>query len=193
MNRFKKARIIAGNKPLEVVAKESTVSKNTIWKLENGLVDARYSCILKLANYYCVDVGWVLGKSDSPSLDGSIQTISKTTGLSDRAIENLQILKAWGLSEALNQILEDADFVHVLERFESGRILSKTVSESEEESMIADQAYVHSIMDSDGRTSDFSLLSKGTQADMLIASATQVFGNILRDTAKGGKDNGKHS
>ena len=40
--RFKEARMNMTGKPLDAVAEESGVSKNTIWKLEHNKVDAGY-------------------------------------------------------------------------------------------------------------------------------------------------------
>lgn len=193
--RFKEARIklnknnVNNNKPESVraVAKALGLSASSILLYETGERIPYMENARKLADHYGVSVQWLLCESESPSFDDSFQAVSKLTGLSDDAIRNLQTIKAWRLSDALNTILESEDFINILERFEASRMIREYDTEEPEEGRLADQAYVNSIRDSGGRTSDFALLSKATQADMLLGSATQIFGNLLRNNMKGEK------
>lgn len=190
MNRFKQARIMSGGKSLDRVASESGISKNTIWKLELDKVDAGYSIVTKLANYYGVNVSWLIGQSDTPVLDEDHQIVTGITGLSENAISNLQRMKAWKLMDAMNAIVETEDFIRVVEQFDASRAILQCNNETLKEGHILDQAYVNSVRDSNGKTSDFALLSKATQADMLMASSSQIFGNLLRSILKEGENNG---
>lgn len=184
-NRFKEVREKTGYS-LDYVEKQSGVSKNTIWKLEHDMVDAGYKLIVRLADFYNVNVSWLIGQSDSPSLDESCQAVTNVTGLSDKAIQNLKIMKAECLSGSLNDILESEDFFHALERFEAARMIHAYDTELPEDARNTDQAYFSGIKDSSGAVSDYTLLSKSTQTDMLIGSATQILGSMLRDILKGG-------
>ena len=169
---------------IQAVYRATSVPASSIVMYENGTRLPNMENARKLADYYGVNVSWLLGESESYSVDESNQTVSKLTGLSNDAICNLQTLKEWGLSEALSMILEVPDFIHVVERFEAGRLISRNSTESPEESLIDDQAYVYSIKDTDGKVSDFAILSKRTQSELLIASATQIFGSLIRDIIK---------
>lgn len=101
-----------GKESMRIVEGKADVKRSTIYKLEKAddETNVGYQDIVKLANYYGVNVAWLMGQSTSPSLDDSSQAVTKTTGLSPKAIENLQKITDEDEKRAMNQLLESDSF-----------------------------------------------------------------------------------
>ena len=190
MNRFKLAREMRGNKSLDYVAKESRVSKNTIWKLERNMVDAGYSNVVKLANYYKVNVAWLMGQSESPSLNEDSQTVTQITGLSANAVSTLQLMKNNGLIDNLNSLLESDEFPKVVRWFKTARIINRFCDKSDSNTLIDDEAYQGMIEDTDGQAINNAWFPGESQIKMCIQRSTETLNQIYSKIMKEDKDNG---
>lgn len=133
-NRFRQARMMNGGKSLDYVARESGVSKNTIWKLETDQVDAGYSLVCKLANYYSVSAAWLIGQAENASLSEDRQTASRITGLSGQVIDWLASMGNDSESvTALDMLLSSDSFRDALKMFAQARKISAYNNQSIEE------------------------------------------------------------
>lgn len=97
-NRFKLSRTQHnqhGPQPVKEVASVTGITKSLIDDLESTLSNKRnvgYMTIKKLAEYYGVSSDYLLGLSETPSIDEDIQVACKVTGLSGEAIHCLQAI-----------------------------------------------------------------------------------------------------
>lgn len=183
-NRFKLAREMAGNPSLDDVAKKSGVSKNTIWKLERGLVDAGYKIVRLLAEYYQVNVAWLIGMPNtSPVLDESSQAVTLATGLSEKAIENLQKMKHNTYQTAcINGILESDDFIETIERISTAMKIHKNPffnPVSERITQAVRQGY-----NSGNNPLVMDHLTKSETVDYYLWSASDKLGRIIRNVVE---------
>ena len=189
--RFKYAREQAGIKNYEDAETLSDVPVSTIWKLENGKmnVNVGYRSIVALAQAYKVNVAWLLGQSDSPSLDEDNQTATMITGLSADAVRILQTMKETRLIDSLNSLLESDGFMKMLIDFDTARKINADSTETKETANLIDgltQWGTLNGMDSrNNRVSDHQLI------DMYLWKASQEIGNTFRQIMKGDKDNGE--
>lgn len=89
--RFKDARKDAGF-TMDDVKTGTGISKSMIQALEDddSNRDVGYSNIAKLAAFYGVSADFLLGLSDVPSPEITLQAIGKETGLSGKAIRNIK-------------------------------------------------------------------------------------------------------
>lgn len=94
-NRFKRARTIYnqhGQQTVKEVATITGVTGSLIDDLESNAGkprDVGYSKIVKLAKHYGVTTDYLLGLSETPSVDEDIQVVCKVTGLSEKTINAL--------------------------------------------------------------------------------------------------------
>lgn len=141
-----------------------------------------------LADYYGVNVLWLLGKSESRSIDENSQVVTKITGLSTDAVKNLQIMQEKGLIESLNTLLESQDFMRMVKDFNTARIINKKSTETEKEAELIDgltQWGTDRGMDRSGRR-----MSDHTYIDSCLWKASQEIGIAFREILKGDKNNG---
>ena len=67
--------------------------------------------VQKLADHYGLNAAWLLGQSDSWSLEGDIRQVSDMTGLSPEAIWALQdLMKDEGRKKFINSLLASEEF-----------------------------------------------------------------------------------
>ncbi|MEY8262378.1 helix-turn-helix transcriptional regulator [Oscillospiraceae bacterium 50-60] len=94
-NRFKKARTDHnqhGPQSTKEVAQATGITKSLIEDIESTAGTPRnvgYLTVKKLAKYYGVSSDYLLGLSETPSIDEDIQVACKVTGLSEKAISRL--------------------------------------------------------------------------------------------------------
>lgn len=81
---------------------------------EKGDSSPKYDDLIKFAKYYGVTTDYLLGASEFENEAGA--GIKEITGLSQRAISNLERLKCCGdnVNEALNFVLEDPEFADLM-------------------------------------------------------------------------------
>lgn len=126
--RFKDARKIYNIHGKQVMNEVYEATKETcgngvqtsmITDLENPAVDrpVQYQKVMALAEHYGVNVAWLMGQSDSPSLGKCCkQIVSEYTGLSDDIINILNEINNKGLSNELNKFIETKFIYLVLEK-----------------------------------------------------------------------------
>ena len=195
--RFYKARTklnqhnTDGGKPesIQTVYRNTGVPASSIMMYENGDRLPNTENALALAEYYGVNVLWLLGQSDSPSLDENSQTVTKETGLSDEAVRILQTMKETRLIDSLNSLLESDGFMKMLIDFDTARKINADSTETKETANLIDgltQWGTLNGMDSrNNRVSDHQLI------DMYLWKASQEIGNAFKQIIKGDKDNGE--
>lgn len=97
-NRFKVARTLYnqhGQQSPKDVSNITGITKSLIEDLESNVGKRRnvgYLTVKKLAQYYGVSTDYLLGLTDTPSIDPQIQIAHKVTGLSEDAIHQLSRL-----------------------------------------------------------------------------------------------------
>ena len=180
-----------GMKPesIQTVYRNTGVPASSIGMYENGDRVPNMENAQKLADYYGVNVLWLLGQSNSPSLDENSQTVTKETGLSADAVRILKSLKKTRLIDSLNSLLESDGFMKMLKDFDTARKVNAESTESEETANLIDsltQWGTDNGMDTrNNRVSDHQLI------DMYLWKASEEIGNTFRQIMKGDKDNGK--
>ena len=192
--RFRKAR---GNQSLKDVyeatkAKGNPVSASMISDLESYSIDrpVQYQKVAALAEYYGVNVAWLMGQSDSPSLIEDSQIVTRTTGLSDEAINMLKLMKNNKLTDSLNSLLETEDFARMVRWYKTARIINRYCTEADKTSMIDDEAYQGMIEDTLGKAIDSAWFPGESQIDMCLLRATNTLMHIFETIMKEEKNNG---
>lgn len=96
--------------------RENDISREAIRNWENGTRKPKIENLVELADFYNTTVDWILGREGAArSRDPELQMVMDSTGLSERAIRNLQDLKRndqqqGRLSELLSSFLENSFF-----------------------------------------------------------------------------------
>lgn len=129
--RFREARNdrnINGKETLRTVVEETMIPKSTICNMENekSKTNIGYIDIVNLANHYGVNVAWLMGQSDSPSLNEDVQAATKVTGLSSDAIEKLSLLGSDEIA-CLNALLASYDFRKALSNLSYAKLISNRI------------------------------------------------------------------
>lgn len=190
--RFKDAR---GNRSLKEIyqaTKENgnPVSASMISDLESVSIDrpVQYQKIVALADVYKVNVAWLMGQSGSPSINENMQTVSKTTGLSDKAIEVLNTIKGTDLSRTLNKLLESNGFAEMLMQFNNALIINDNDTQSEKEAETIENLQMWGIIN--GMDSQNSRLSNRQLIDVYrrkaVESISKAFIQIMKEDKKNG-------
>lgn len=86
--------------------------RSTINNWETGGYNIKADKLIKIAQAFGVTVDWLLGQTDTPSLDIGMQSACKTTGLSEKAISNI---KESTNSDMLSTLLESDEFMTLLD------------------------------------------------------------------------------
>lgn len=71
------------------IAKELSVSKSTVGLWESGATQPNAESLYNIARHYGVSADYLLGITESPSLDADVRSAQEYTGLSDRAVKSL--------------------------------------------------------------------------------------------------------
>lgn len=119
-NRFHLARVGFNRHGKETKAKvyeETGVPASAIVDYENpeSTRSLNINNVQKLADHYGVNAAWLLGQSESWSLDADIRQVSECTGLTPEAIWALQALtKDEGQRGFINTLLASEEFARVV-------------------------------------------------------------------------------
>lgn len=117
-NRFKQARTVYnrhGVQSTKEVEKATGVTKSLIEDLESNVGKRRnvgYLTIKKLSEYYGVTSDYLLGLTNTPTIDAKFRAICDYTGLSSRVVEWLH--GQTGTMWIINGILENEALPHIL-------------------------------------------------------------------------------
>lgn len=193
-NRFKLAREMAGNNSLEYVAEDSGISKNTIWKLERGLVDAGYKVVGRLAEYYHVNVAWLMGQPNtSPSLDETDQAITKATGLSESSIRNICKYKNIpDMMLCINQFISSDEFINAVSSIVISKKTPITIKTTEQRKETIEQgSELINIILGKEMPKDLKVSLDGNELkEWQKWNASQSLSNLIDRLVKGDIDNG---
>ena len=121
-NRFKLARTKYnqnGTQSVKKVSDETDITRSLIDDLETGFVKPRgvsYLIVGKLAKYYGVSSDYLLGLSDTPSKDASIQSVNEITGLDEAAILSIKYIREHNPEyiNVLSSLLHDGNIEYLL-------------------------------------------------------------------------------
>ena len=108
--------IAESRKPLNQLAKEIGISAGALSNYSNDSASAGMDAIVKIANYFCVSVDWLLGRSPTKSPNPTLQEVCIYTGLSEKAVDFFHNWTAPGLEVGpsylsfLSQLIESAEF-----------------------------------------------------------------------------------
>ena len=125
----------AGNDKPESIRKvylQTKVPASSILKYENGERLPQTKNAQKLADHYGVNVLWLLGKSESWSIDENSQIVTKITGLSADVIEWLCELDS-DKKECINTLLSSSNFHKSLYKLSQARKMSDNNTQDDEE------------------------------------------------------------
>ncbi len=122
-DRFKDARTVHnrhGKQTIADVVSATGVSKGQISEIESDNAgDIRSDSVVKLAKHYGVSADYLLGLSDNPTRDESVDGACKCTGLSLEAVIYLQSLKeSGGNTEGVSAILEAERFHRLIKELD---------------------------------------------------------------------------
>ena len=70
--------------------------------------------LCKIAEFYNVSVDYLLGLTDIPNRDTTIQSVCEYTGLNEGAVNCIKFMTENGKSEVLNEVICNYDFFRVL-------------------------------------------------------------------------------
>lgn len=76
----------------EGLAKEVGVTRQAIAQYKDGKTQPTIDVLERMADYYEVTTDFLLGRTDVSSMDTDLQKVSKFTGLSEKALENIGML-----------------------------------------------------------------------------------------------------
>ena len=82
-----------GKKSARQIGAESGVGYSAISKYANSAAEAGISSLCRLADYFGVTTDYLLGRSNVSKLDPKLQEICAYTGLSEKAVAKLHLLK----------------------------------------------------------------------------------------------------
>lgn len=212
-NRFKLARTDFnknGPQSVKKVSDETGITRSLIDDLETDVGKHRgvsYLIVGKLADYYGVSADYLLGLSDTPSKDASIQSVNRITGLDEAAILSIKYIREHNPEyiNVLSSLLHDGNIEYLLYLIHKRFIQAIEPPVKPIVKLINGQYHImnaQKYMDSlkrreikiqfDGAT---ILAQKEGLLDSLISS---VFQNIIKTTSNeyqdsnGGANNAKH-
>ena len=86
------------------LAKELGITDNTVSYFVNGSRVPNIQQIIKISQIFNVSTDYILGVTNAMSTDADIKAICEYTGLSEKAIENIQSLKNFPFTEQYKHI-----------------------------------------------------------------------------------------
>ena len=109
----KRIRELRGNISQDKCADALGISRGALSFYENGDRKPDAEIIFKMADYFNVSSDYLIGLSDYKTTDTNLQVACKYTGLSEKAILQLQEYYTTNLN-TLNSIIEDHSFYNLL-------------------------------------------------------------------------------
>ena len=100
------------------VARGVGVAESRISNVRNDKGTIRSDTLIKFCNFFHISADYLLGLSETQSLDISIQSVQKATGISEKAALNLT-KNGYGYWPALSSILENEVFWQFLKLMET--------------------------------------------------------------------------
>ena len=107
---------LVGNETQQEIADKIGVSRQNIGKWLSGNTTPDIVTLCKIASAYNVSTDYLLGMTEIQSPDSNIRTICDVTGLSQKSVENLMLMKENGFNA--NLLFENTklqNIIHILE------------------------------------------------------------------------------
>lgn len=96
----------------EFVGKAIGKSRPTVQQYCDGSSEAPYETLVKIAKHFNVTVDWLLGMPNaSKEINADKHQVMKTTGLSEKAIDNLILLNSFDRNNTASWLIGSDDFV----------------------------------------------------------------------------------
>ena len=99
-------KMLRGNKRLQDVAQDLGISRVTLGYYESGERKPDIEILLRIANYYNVSCDYLLGLTETQSLDMNVREISHKIGLNEKSVEILCSYKSYNDNHPENNISE---------------------------------------------------------------------------------------
>lgn len=173
-----------GEEGLRAVSEKSGISQSLIWDLEANTQDRAvdYRKIVKLAEYYGVNVSWLLGQSDSYSLDEDNQMVTQVTGLSADAVSILCGLRGDQRKiDCLNLLLTSSHFNRALTMLSLAKRISDSNSQDDKMADLIEELNYSGI--NEGMKPENSAVSNRQLIRMYRNDALLDVGNAFRKIA----------
>ena len=198
--RFREAREVYnvhGKQTAKTVSQETkgiygvSIASSMISDLESSAGKVRnvgYTTIVTLADYYGVNVAWLMGQPhSSPKLDEDMQIATKTTKLSSEAIEALCHMNEDYIS-CLNALLTSYDFQRSLLELSQAKKISDSTDEDDEQADIIEKSNLFRIEHQHDENTRYKVSQPNTISDrqlikMYRNEALQDMGNAFRQIA----------
>ena len=197
-NRFKQARTVYnvhGKQGLKAVYDATGVSQSMIADLETSIYKdgkperpVQYQKVLKLAEHYGVNVAWLMGQSDSPSLDENSQTVTKMTGLTAESVQILQGMNHIGIIDCLNKLLNTEAFQRMITDFSTARTINMNSTQSDEVAQMIENLTRYGL--NNGMDSTKNRVSDRQLIDIYLWKASHNIDNAFRQILEEEKSNG---
>lgn len=113
---------------INVVAREIGIPTSSLSLYEDGKRLPNMKNAIRIAEYYNVNVQWLLGTSDSRSRDENSQKITEQLGLSTDAIEQLRLMGKEKM-DCLNALLVSCDFKKALDNLSYAKEVSRRIED----------------------------------------------------------------
>lgn len=111
------------------------VRRETVTQWENGTRDLKTEYTIKLSEYFNVSADYLLGLSDIPTRNETMQGVHDLTGLSQESIIQLvQLKEDFGYAPLLSALIESPHFVEVLHKIYGALWCKKSPAQREIES-----------------------------------------------------------
>ena len=173
-----------GKKPesLQTVYRNTGVPASSIIMYEDGSRVPNMENARKLADYYGVNVAWLLGESDSYTLNEDSQIVTRLTGLSSDVIEWLSSVKAnTDTISCLNALLSSYDFRRSLLMLTQAKKMSEQNTQDDETADMIERANSFGI--SHGMKPEDSRISNRQLIRMYRSDGLLDMGNAFRKIA----------
>jgi len=200
--RFIEARTVHnqhGKQTLTQVRVATGVQESMISDLETSVYKegkkerpVQYQKIVTLSEHYGVNVAWLMGQPNaSYKLDEDVQTVVRTTGLSDAAVNVLQTIKGTDLNGTLNRLIESEYFADMLFQFSNAMKINSANTQTDEVAEVIENLQVWGI--ANGMDSKNSRLSNRQLVDLYRRKAIESINKAFTLIIKEDKNNGERN
>lgn len=160
-----------------------SVKRQTIGRYTDGSASPSYDSLVTIARFFGVTTDYMVGASDVPSTDATVQGTAEITGLSQKAIETLFTLRKSSEIRSLSQMMESPLFLDLIEDIRSLSAISKGES-------VLYRAFLRTYTDVLRLDIDDGLREKAQKevADHITFQAQKKFLAICEEVAKHGAE-----
>lgn len=173
------------NASLAQIAKKADISPATLQLYTIGKRTPDAKCLRKLCSALGVSADWILGISETKTLDTNKAAVCNFTGLSEEALNIILEIKLIRLSDALSEILSNPFIFHALQYYDLYKDIEPQKGASDR---------------NDPQTGEI-ILSPESAALYYLGKTSDAFSTIVHadyfqkwqdlDEKKGGKSNGE--